>query len=51
MANRLRLLRLSPEQRERILANGLSERHARALLALDGEAERDRALMWRLPAK
>lgn len=44
VANRLRLLRLSPEQRERILANGLSERHARALLALDGEAERDRAL-------
>ena len=37
-------MRLSPEQRERILANGLSERHARALLALDGEAERDRAL-------
>ena len=44
VANRLRLLRLSPGLRERILANGLSERHARALLALEDEETRSRAL-------
>ena len=32
VANKLRLLRLNPDQRRRILAAGLSERHARALL-------------------
>ena len=34
VANKLRLLRLLPEERERILQNGLTERHARALLKL-----------------
>ena len=43
VANKLRLLRLNPDQRRRILAAGLSERHARALLRLD-EEKRDDAL-------
>ena len=38
IANKLRLLRLSPDIRRRIAAAGLSERHARALLKLpEGE--------------
>jgi ParB family chromosome partitioning protein len=32
VANKLRILRLLPEEREKILQNGLTERHARALL-------------------
>ncbi len=44
VANKLRLLRLSPDQRARILAAGLTERHARALLRLETEAERNDAL-------
>lgn len=35
VANKLRLLRLSPEARARILEYGLTERHARCLLKLD----------------
>lgn len=39
IANKLRLLKFSEEERAAILAGGLSERHARALLRLtDGEA-------------
>lgn len=37
VANKLRLLRLTPTQRERILAAGLTERHARALLRVPEE--------------
>ena len=44
VANKLRLLRLSPDQRARIVAAGLSERHARALLRLVEDKERDDAL-------
>ncbi len=44
VANKLRLLRLSPDQRARILAAGLTERHARALLRLESEAQRNDAL-------
>ena len=40
LANRLRLLKLSPEVREIIRATGLSERHARALLSLESEDDR-----------
>jgi len=40
IANRLRLLRLSEPVREVILSKGLTERHARALLRLEGEADR-----------
>ena len=39
LSNKLRLLRLSPAVREAAEQGGLSERHARALLALDSEAE------------
>ena len=34
VANKLRILRLLPEERERILSAGLTERHARALLKI-----------------
>ena len=44
LANKLRLLRLSGVCRERIAENGLSERHARALLRLEDEEERLAAL-------
>lgn len=44
VANKLRLLRLNEEQRRRILASHLSERHARALLRLDEDSERDEVL-------
>ena len=44
VANKLRLLRLSPACRERLGEAGLSERHARALLRLEDEAERLSAL-------
>ena len=37
VANKLRLLRFSPTVREKILAKGLSERHARALLRIEDE--------------
>lgn len=40
VANKLRLLRLSPACREAIIAAGLTERHARCLLRLAGDAER-----------
>lgn len=46
VANRLRLLRLSGEEREIILQNGLTERHARALLRVEDPAKR-RALLER----
>lgn len=44
VANRLRLLRLPASERSAILAGGLSERHARALLAIEDEALRRRIL-------
>ena len=40
IANKLRLLRLTPEEQEWIENAALSERHARALLRLDDEDER-----------
>jgi len=40
LSNKLRLLKLSPETREEINGAGLTERHARALLRLDGEQRR-----------
>lgn len=40
IANKLRLLRLTPEEQEWIENSALSERHARALLKLDDEDER-----------
>ena len=44
LANKLRLLRLSKNERQRIRSAGLTERHARALLRLDRGAERMLAL-------
>ncbi|MBQ4370015.1 MAG: ParB/RepB/Spo0J family partition protein, partial [Oscillospiraceae bacterium] len=44
VANKLRLLRLSPETLYLIRENGLSERHARALLRLEGEEDRLKVL-------
>ena len=44
LANKLRLLRLSPACRQALTAGALSERHARALLRLEDEAERMAAL-------
>lgn len=50
VANRLRLLRLPPAERHRMLEGGLTERHARALLAV-GEETRRRALTERVIAR
>ena len=44
VANKLRLLKLSPACAALLLENGLTERHARALLRLNGEQERLDAL-------
>lgn len=44
LSNKLRLLKLSDEMRYQISRAGLSERHARALLAIDDEVKRSRAL-------
>lgn len=40
IANKLRLLRLTPDERELIIKFGLTERHARALLKLASPADR-----------
>ena len=44
VANKLRILRLSPEERQAILSGGLTERHARALLKLHDISLRKHAL-------
>ena len=44
VANKLRLLRLSNSEREKILASSLSERHARALLRIFDPQEREKVL-------
>lgn len=44
IANKIRLLKLSPEIRGILLEYGLSERHARALLRIPDEKNRKRAL-------
>ncbi len=44
VANKLRLLKLPTEQREAILAAGLTERHARTLLRISDDNERAEAL-------
>ena len=50
VANKLRLLRLSPACVELLRQHDLTERHARALLRLEGEAARLAALRQRLAA-
>ena len=44
VANKLRLLKFSDEQKAKMLANNLTERHARALLKLSMEKDVDEAL-------
>lgn len=44
LSNKLRLLQLPEEMRYRLSRAGLSERHARALLSLDNDEQRSRAL-------
>ncbi|MCC8196518.1 MAG: ParB/RepB/Spo0J family partition protein [Ruminococcus sp.] len=44
LANKLRLLKLTSSQRQIITENGLTERHARALLKLPTDEKRDEAL-------
>ena len=44
LSNKLRLLRLPEDMRYRLTRGGLSERHARALLPLDNDEQRARAL-------
>ena len=46
LANKLRLLRLSPDCRRMLVEHGLSERHARCLLRLEGEEDRMSALRY-----
>ena len=46
LANKLRLLRLSPTCRETLVKSGLTERHARCLLRLEDESERMTALTY-----
>lgn len=46
VANKLRLLRLSPACREVLISQGLTERHARCLLRLEDEQERLRAVRY-----
>ncbi len=45
VANKLRLLQLSPEEQAALLAAGLTERHARALLRLRSPALREKAIL------
>ena len=45
LSNKLRLLKLTPWQRERISAARLSERHARTLLRIEDTEKRDNALL------
>ncbi len=44
LSNKLRLLKLNDEMRYKIVRAGLSERHARALLSINDEVQRARAL-------
>lgn len=46
VANKLRILKISNYQREKILQYGLSERHARALLKLTDDDDRLRAIEY-----
>lgn len=46
LANKLRLLRLSPACREQLVKSGLTERHARCLLRMEDESERLAALRY-----
>lgn len=51
LSNKTRLLKLSPELRSIIIENSLTERHARALLRLEGDVERLKALLYIIEKK
>jgi ParB family chromosome partitioning protein len=51
VANKLRILRLLPEERQKILTAGLTERHARALLKLSDPTLRGEVLDYILERK
>jgi ParB family chromosome partitioning protein len=44
IANKMRILRILPNQQQKILDNNLTERHARALLKIDNDELRDKAI-------
>ena len=44
LANKIRLLKLSPEEQAEVLEHDLTERHARALLRIDNMSLRQRVL-------
>ena len=44
LANKLRLLKLTPQEREAVLRYRLTERHARALLRVEDPGEREKLL-------
>lgn len=51
LSNKMRLLKLSPELRAVIIENALTERHARALLRLDNDVDRLKALLYIIERK
>lgn len=51
LSNKTRLLKLSPELRSVIIENSLTERHARALLRLEGDVERLKAILYIIEKK
>lgn len=51
LSNKTRLLKLSPELRSVITENSLTERHARALLRLDTDVDRLKALLYIIEKK
>lgn len=51
LSNKCRLLKLSSELRSIIIENSLSERHARALLKLNGDVERLKAVLYIIEKK
>lgn len=51
VANKLRILRLTPEEREKILQAGLTERHARALLKIPDVTLRNSVLTHMVACK
>lgn len=46
VANKIRLLKLSPDVRDHVRKSGLTERHARALLTLESDGERLKAAKY-----
>lgn len=51
LSNKIRLLKLSPELRSVIIENSLTERHARALLRLENDVDRLKALLYIIEKK